>query len=64
MLEYLHSKRIVYRDLKPENIFIDKEGYIKLGDFGFAKFLKTLEFDNSLWLWPIACAARWWGGRR
>lgn len=27
----------VYRDLKPENVFIDNSGYVKLGDFGFAK---------------------------
>ena len=36
-LEYLHSNNIIYRDLKPENVFIDHQGYIKLGDFGFAK---------------------------
>lgn len=38
-LEYLHESNIVYRDLKPENVFIDNNGYIKLGDFGFAKVL-------------------------
>jgi len=27
----------VYRDLKPENVFIDLQGFVKLGDFGFAK---------------------------
>lgn len=37
MFEYLHSKNFVYRDLKPENLLIDKTGYLKLTDFGFAK---------------------------
>ncbi|KAF5276829.1 hypothetical protein FQA39_LY06381 [Lamprigera yunnana] len=35
--EYLHFLGLVYRDLKPENILIDKDGYIKITDFGFAK---------------------------
>ena len=39
IFEYLHSKNVVYRDLKPENILINKNGYLKLTDFGFAKQL-------------------------
>jgi serine/threonine protein kinase len=35
--EYLHSQDIAYRDLKPENLLIDKEGHVKITDFGFAK---------------------------
>ncbi|XKL60928.1 hypothetical protein PGB90_007985 [Kerria lacca] len=35
--EYLHYVGIVYRDLKPENILIDRFGFLKIADFGFAK---------------------------
>lgn len=36
-VEYLHSHDIIYRDLKPENILLDRNGHIKITDFGFAK---------------------------
>lgn len=35
--EYLHNLDIVYRDLKPENLLIDKDGHVRITDFGFAK---------------------------
>jgi cGMP-dependent protein kinase len=36
-LGYLLQRKIIYRDLKPENMLVDKMGYVKVIDFGFAK---------------------------
>ena len=38
-LQYAHEQGIVHCDIKPENLLLDKNGRVKIADFGLAKML-------------------------
>jgi tRNA A-37 threonylcarbamoyl transferase component Bud32 len=44
-LQFAHEHGIVHRDIKPENLLLDKDGRVKIADFGIAKMLN--ENDTS-----------------
>lgn len=56
VFRYLERKKILHRDIRPQNILIEKEGNVKIIDFGFGKILeKQGEENNSVLLnWPIS----------
>ena len=46
-IDYLHQHAICHRDLKPENILLDRSDHIKIGDFGFARWMPEKIAETS-----------------
>ena len=45
---YAHRNLLVHRDLKPGNVLVDRDGQVKLLDFGIAKALDPLEGPDGI----------------
>lgn len=46
-VHYAHRQLVVHRDIKPGNVLVDKQGRVKLLDFGVAKLLEPGFAENA-----------------
>lgn len=46
-LEHAHSKGVIHRDIKPQNIILQKNGEIKVMDFGIAKLPSSASMSGD-----------------
>lgn len=56
-LHYLHQMKVIHRDVKPSNILINRNGQVKLCDFGISGYLvdsvaKTFEAGCKAYMAP------------
>ena len=47
VLHYLTQRKIIHRDIKPDNLMMNSYGYIKVIDFGVAKYLMK-DYTNTI----------------
>ena len=47
-IELAHQNRIIHRDIKPQNILIDREGNVKITDFGIAIALSETSLHKQI----------------
>jgi serine/threonine protein kinase/outer membrane lipoprotein-sorting protein len=47
-LQYAHEQGVVHRDIKPENILLDRQGRVKIADFGIAKMVGAAAGQQNL----------------
>lgn len=46
-VDSIHKNNCIHRDIKPDNFFIDKNGHLKIGDFGLSVISNSISYPYT-----------------
>jgi serine/threonine-protein kinase len=55
--DYAHKRGIIHRDIKPANVMLNKEGMVKVVDFGIARVVKSSKTQTGMLIGTFAYMA-------
>jgi len=61
-LSFAHAQLLVHRDIKPANVLVDRQGRIKLLDFGIARLADQTDLLGNFALTPRYASPEQWRG--
>lgn len=57
---YLHSEKVLHRDLKPANVMLNRDGSLKLTDFGLAEPARAVDADLAPTAEVVVAGTPWY----